>query len=400
MFIITLIVFILIIGILVLVHEFGHYITARMVGIRVEEFAIGMGPKIWGWKKQPKGAENEIEYNLRALPIGGFVKMYGEDDYDNKSSNSFAGKKPSRRLIVLLAGVTMNFILAVFLMYMQGFHQDFKYRNIEGIFEGEYKPWFGDKTAPKVAIRQVDDDSPLKGQVKDFDIITKLNGEEYELQNFFTVIQESKGKEITLELTEYASASTREIKVTPRSEYPKEEGPLGIQVGFISFTEFNGTGGKIFSGIGQGLNTVQNFGFSIGELVKKAFKENTAVPVADNVGGAISIFEVLSKIITAFGFWGVLELAALFSINLAVFNVLPIPALDGGHVLFTLLEIITRRKLPAKIFNILTFGGFALLMGLMVVVTGLDLIKHTKARDLFCNDKRQVRFICSLSDYR
>lgn len=396
MFFITLIVFILLIGVLVLVHELGHYVAARAVGIKVEEFAIGMGPKVWGWVK------NGIKYNIRALPIGGFVQMYGEEDYDLKAPNSFAGKKPSRRLIVLIAGVFMNLVLAILLLYAQGLHQDFKYRNIEGIFEEEFTPWFGQKTEPKIAIRELSSSSsPLGGKVSNFDIITRVNGNDYKLKDFSKIIESNQGKEITLDIVGYTSAESRSIKVTPRinEDIPQGEGPLGIKVAVISFTEFTGSE-KITAGFAQSANTIENFGYSIGQLVKKAVEKSTIVPVADNVGGAIGIFEILSKIITTFGFWGVIELMALFSINLAVFNILPIPALDGGHVLFTLLEIITRRRLPSKVYNFLTTSGFVLLISFMLFITSLDLIKHTNIRNIFCADGRNTPFVCELSDYR
>jgi regulator of sigma E protease len=393
MFALTLIVFILLIGILVLVHEWGHYKAARAVGIKVEEFAIGMGPKVFGWRR------DDIDFNLRALPIGGYVKMYGEGDYDIQSKDSFAGKKPALRLIVLLAGVVMNIVLAVVIFFAQGIHQNFQYRNIEGIFDSEYQPWFGEKTDPKVAIREVTESSPLHGQVKDFDIITKVNGEDYKLDDFFKVVEDNRGKELTLDVVGYASSDVKQIKVTPRTEVPEGEGPLGIKVALISFTVFEGAS-RYVSGFGQTLNTIQNFVFSIQQIVNVSYENSTLVPVADSFGGAIGIFEVLQKIITAFGFWGVLELAALFSVNLAVFNILPIPALDGGHVLFTLLELITRRRLPTKLYNYLTLLGFVLLLGFMLLITSLDLVKHTNVRNLFCTETRSVPFICNLSDFR
>jgi regulator of sigma E protease len=392
MFILTLIIFILVIGLLVLVHELGHYVAARSVGIKVEEFAVGMGPKIWGWVK------SGIEYNIRALPIGGYVRMYGEGDYNVKDENSFGGKKPSLRLIVLVAGVFMNFVLATFLFYVQGVHQDFRYRNIEGVLDADYQPWFGEKTHPYIAISDVSDNSPLKGKIEDFDIITKLNGEDYTVDSFRQTIKESKGKDITLELTGYTTNNPRQITVQP-IENEKGEGVLGIRLGLISFLEYKGTD-KLWAGFGQSFNSIKTLGASVGYLVQQSFKTNSIVPVADSFGGAIGIFDILGKIITSFGFWGVLELMALFSINLALFNILPIPALDGGHVLFTLLEMIFRRKLPNAIYNYLTIGGFVLLIGFMLAITSLDLVKYTNIRNVFCSDGRKVGFLCDLSDFR
>lgn len=483
-FFVTLIVFILVIGLLVFVHELGHYLAAKKVGIKVEEFAIGMGPKIWGFVR------GETEYNVRAFPIGGYVKMLGEGDYDLISEDSFGGKKPSRRLLVLVAGVFMNFILAVILIYAQGFHQDFKYRNIEGIFKQEYRPWFGEKSQSYLAIRDVDESSPFHGKVSTFDIMTEINGQKYNPDNISELLLQNRGKDIDVKLLEYSSSNTKNIKIkvpdvkpelvgkdnTPlvviqaftkdspllnkaklldviklingqtynsdnfREEIAKYKGQkttftlvdidgsnernievelansdrplgivltynntidalLGISTGQISLVEFNGNS-KWLAGVEQSLNTIQNFGFSMGQLFAQASEDKSAVPVVDNVGGAIGIFDILSKIILLFGFWGVLELMALFSINLAILNILPIPALDGGHVLFTLIEMITRRKLHTQLYNYLTLAGFVLLISFMIFITGLDLVKYTPLRSLFCDNGRKVAFICDLSDLR
>lgn len=483
-FILTLIVFILVIGILVFVHELGHYIAAKKVGIKVEEFAVGMGPKVWGFTK------GETEYNVRALPIGGYVKMFGEGDYDLVAQDSFGGKKPSQRLVVLVAGVFMNFILAVILLYAQAFHQDFKFRNIEGIFKDEYKPWFGEKTDKLLIVREISSNSPLNEKVSTFDIITRINGQKYNVDDISDFLLKNRGKEVNLTLVGYSSSKEKEIsleipkvdpeligkddtplvviqgitkdsplngkanvfdlikKINGESYNSKEfrniiesnkgkevtltlanidgsgerdvniqlenkdrplgivltynntyDGLLGISSGQISFIEFNG-GMRIFVGIAQALNIVQNFGFSLGQLWNQALEDKSAVPVVDNVGGAIGIFEILSKIIVLFGFWGVIELMTLFSINLAILNILPIPALDGGHVFFTLLEMLTKRKLDTKVYNYITLSGFVLLMSFMLFITTLDLVKYTQIRSWFCDYGRNTPFICDLSDFR
>jgi regulator of sigma E protease len=483
-FIITLLIFVFVIGILVFVHELGHYLAAKKVGIKVEEFAIGMGPKIWGFRR------GETEYNLRVLPIGGFVKMLGEGDYDLTSSDSFGGKKPSRRLIVLFAGVFMNFLLAILLFYVQGVNQDFKYRNIEGVFKEEYRPWFGEKSSAILTIRDIGKDSPLKDKASTFDLITKINGEKYTVDQVSQKLIENSGKEVNLTVMGYASSVEKDVKVsvpdinerfvgkdnTPliviqgftkdspllgkaevydvikevngesynstefrkliesnkgkevtftfmdvdgENEYkttvklPDTERPLGvvlsysnsidglfgISTGQLSLIEFK-NGAQAYAGIGQAFNTIQNFGFSLGQLFGQAFEQGSATPVVDNVGGAIGIFDILSKITILFGFWGVLELMALFSINLAVLNILPIPALDGGHVFFTLIELVTRRKLNANFYNYLTLAGFLVLMTFMLSVTALDLVKYTPVRSLLCEDGRNAPFVCEVSDFR
>ena len=483
-FILTLIIFILVISILVFVHELGHYFAAKKVGIKVEEFAIGMGPRIWGFRR------GETEYNLRVLPIGGFVKMLGEGDYDLVSPDSYGGKKPSQRLLVLVAGVFMNFLLAILLLYLQGWHQDFKYRNIEGFFQEEFKPWFGEKSENKFIIQDINESSPLSGKVDRFDILTKIdgkeytpeglseilisksgqnveltflkydssaektvsiyvspidkdlvgkdnsplaviagfaensplkdkvkatdvvkaiNGEKYNIKDFRNIIESYKGKTVNLTITDLSGENVREIQVELQNiDRPlgvifipnnSPDALLGVSAGQISLIEFNGNS-KLFAGIGQALNTVQNFSFSISQLFKKYYESGSAVPLVDNVGGAIGIFEILGSIIVLFGFWGVIELMALFSINLAVLNILPIPALDGGHVVFTLIEMITRKKLHTKFYNYLTLAGFIFLMSFMVFVTAMDLVKYTFVRSWLCEDGRYVSFVCDLSDMR
>lgn len=482
-FIVTIIIFVFVIGVLVFVHELGHFLAARSVGIKVEEFAIGMGPKLWGFKR------GETEYTIRAFPIGGYVSMFGEGDYDLKAPESFGSKSPLKRLLVLVAGVTMNFLLAMVLLFMLGLNQDFKYRNIEiqGFFTEEYKPWFGQKTEAYPIIRNVDEKSVLKGKVNDFDIITAVNGQENKVTNFSEVLIQNAGKEVTLTIIPYESNNSRDIKIkVPEinkelinndskplvvvreftsnspfkdkvkqgdvikrinnqtysyenfintinenkgkqteflmissesgSEYSfridieNKERPLGITIspslnyesildvntGSISFIKYEGVE-KFYAGFAQSLNTVQNFFFSMEQLINMSFQKGSAVPIADNLGGAISIFDILGKIFVLFGFWGLIEIMALLSINLAVLNILPIPALDGGHTIFTLLEMITRRRLPARVYNYITMLGFVFLIGLMITVTGLDIAKRQPLNGWLCNDVIKTPFVCDLT---
>lgn len=482
-FIITLVAFIFVIGVLVFVHELGHYLAAKRVGIKVEEFAIGMGPRIWGFKR------GETDYNIRLFPIGGYVKMLGEGDYEVHTPDSYGGKSPAQRLLVLVAGVFMNFILAVFLLYLMGMNLDFKYRNAEiPGFNQDYTPWFGEKSDTMFIISELQNGSPLEGQAQSFDIITKLNGESVSANDLTPRLIENEGKDVKLTVVNYNSSQERDltfkvkdlnedllgknnlplVKITSIADnspfngkaqvgdviklingeaysatefrdilqknidkettftlvnekgenerqasfiIPNEARPLkigitstyssdsilGIRSGFMSFIVFEGWGGKAFSGIGQSLNTVQNFFYSMGKLFERAFQSGSAVPVVDNVGGAISIFDILSKIIILFGIWGIIELMALFSLNLAILNILPIPALDGGHVVFTLLELVSRKRLPTVVYNYLTLGGFIFLMGLMVFITAIDIVKFPAVNRMFCEDGRKVGFICDLT---
>lgn len=459
--------------------------AAKSVGIKVEEFAIGMGPRIWGFKK------GETDYNLRLLPIGGYVKMLGEGDYDIHTPDSYGGKKPSQRLLVLVAGVFMNFLLATFLLYISGANLDFKFRNAEVPgFNEDYQPWFGKKSdqkfilaeiaedsplknkaqafdtivkingqevnaenlnqkllenenktiklsllgytskderevellvpdideaflntnkAPLIRLTRINDDSPLKDKASEGDVLKLINGQEYTNDSFRKIIAENRGKEIEFTLINDKSRETKVIKFAPLADEKKPPLSVGIapaysadsilqaRTGLMTFIEFNSPTEKALGGVAQALNTVQNFFFSMGKLFERAFASGSAVPVVDNVGGAISIFDILSKIIVLFGFWGIIELTILFSLNLAVLNILPIPALDGGHVVFTLLEMISRRRLPNAIYNYLTLAGFIFLMGLMVFITAIDIVKFPAINNVFCADGRNTPFVCDLT---
>lgn len=482
-FFLTLVVFIFVIGILVFVHELGHYLAARFVGIRVEEFAIGMGPKVYGFNR------NGTEYNIRILPIGGYVKMFGEGDYDVVSSDSYGGKTPLQRLLVLVAGVFMNLILAVFLLYIQGIHLGFQYRVVDSYFSEKYNPWFGEKKDNLLVIQDIEPYSPLYGRIDKFyillqingedyslsdlsdkilrysgqevqftfigyiandsknvtvnlpeiptevigeknrpfvvingftedsilkdkadigDIIKSINGESYDINNFVQTISSLKGQNIKLSLISGIDYSEKEIEIS----LPNKEKPLGIvftntqsslfllgiNASPISFVEFRGWS-VLFAGIAQTLNNIQFFGFAMRELLRMSFDSGSALPIADNVTGALGLFDILSRVIKDFGFWGVIDLMILFSINLAVINMLPIPALDGGHVLFTLIELISRRRLNTKIYNYLTIAGFAFLIFLMISITYMDIIRFTSIRKIFCNESVQIPFVCDLSSY-
>ncbi|MCX8035378.1 MAG: RIP metalloprotease RseP [Candidatus Dojkabacteria bacterium] len=481
----ALIVFILILGVLVFVHELGHFIAAKYVGIKVEEFAIGMGTIVYS--REYKGTL----YSLRALPIGGYVQMYGEGEYDIESPDSYSAKSPIQRLLVLVAGVAMNFFLAVLLLYLFAFNVNFQFRTFDTIFGSEYNPIFGTKIEQKPFVISLSNDSVLSNKdVQDFDIITHIddediylynfdekilakngqtvrltfldfessntktinveipklpenhfnsknqsyvvinsfladsvlkdkleegdiivdiNGQEYDPKEFSSIIRANKGKEINLQ---YISASdpSNEVK-TIKIKLPDKEYPLGIRISTlyrgstllgvdisgISFIQFNGYE-RFFVGFMQAFNLVHQFFLAFGKIFVQSFEQRDVMPIASNLGGAISIFEIIRRILTTFGFWGIIEIMILFSLNLAVLNILPIPALDGGHILFNIIEIITRKRLPSKVYNYITNAGFIFLLTLMIVVVVFDLFKFTNSRYL-CNSIN-IPFLCELPDMR
>ncbi len=481
----ALIVFIFILGVLVFVHELGHFMAAKYLGIKVEEFAIGMGPITYS--KEYGGTL----YSLRALPIGGYVQMYGEGEYDIESPDSYSAKSPIQRLLVLVAGVAMNFFLAVLLLYLFAFNLNFQFRTFDTIFGSEYNPIFGTKTEQKpFIISQRNDsvlsnsgvqdfdiitqiegenidldnfdekllskngqtinltlldyesgntktvtvdipklpenhfnsknqsylvinsflpDSILKGKLEEGDIIVSINGNEYDPKEFASIIKANKGKEIKLEYISASDTSNQIKSITlelPDKEYPlgiristlyNGSSLLGIDIAGISFVEFNGYE-RFFVGFLQAFNLIHQFFLVLGKIFAQSFQQRSVLPIASNLGGAISIFEIIRRILTTFGFWGIIEIMILFSLNLAVLNILPIPALDGGHILFNLIEIMVRKKLPSKIYNYITNAGFIFLLALMVIVVIFDLFKFTNSR--YICDSVNIPVLCDLPDMR
>lgn len=484
-FLTTLLIFILVVSFLVFIHELGHFIAAKLVGIKVEEFSIGMGPKIFGFQHRDQGTL----FSVRILPIGGYVKLYGEGDYDLIDEGSYAAKPPIARLFVLFAGVFMNFIFAVGYFYLQGFLIDFNYRSIDFV-DSKSNAWFGkeytdrllvldflenspligkvdrfdilvkvnDKeytdiidlqkilisnseqevkltfvsynssnekeifvkipkinknlissyNSPLVTIKTIKDDSPLKNKVQELDTILNLNQTEYQFTEFGKLIADSRGK--TIEFLIYRDSTQEYFNV--RIDVPNRDYPLGItyfpSVGLeyilgvggrgISLIEFEGVS-KIWSGFGHALNQIQLFLSAMQYLIELSFKSKTPAPLVDNVTGVVGIFHILDQMIALLGVWGILELLVIFSINLVIVNLLPIPALDGGHILFTFIELVSNRRLSTNLYNKITFFGFVFLLSLMLFITFLDLIRFTDLRNFVCNQNINIPFVCELKYY-
>lgn len=373
--VLTITIFIFTLGLMILVHECGHFLTARLVGIKVEEFSIGIGPVIKSWIK------NKTRYSLRLFPIGGFVRMFGEENMDIREKGSFGSKTPWQRLLVVLAGVFMNFVLVVIIGYIMGFVLNFQYR-VPIIFG---KKVILGQEVEKPVVTKIADGSPADELgIKVNDVIDKLNGEEVtSLDSFIDNVALLKGQEISLTLMSLYSESRRTVNITPRAEYPEDEGPIGIELSSIGIIRYPGFM-QIGSGFFHTINLVVYNFVALAELIEISWQEKTILPLSNNVAGPIGLFYIIREAIKIGAVSGILDIICVIGISLFIVNLLPIPALDGGYVIFLLVEGISGKRLPGKVLNWITQAGMTFLLFLIVLVAVQDIVRFTAIKEFLC----------------
>ena len=402
-------------GVCVLVHEFGHFITAKWAGIRVEEFGIGFPPRLVGFRKRDGGgweviwfsgrqnpedtyvtqkqqpyasagsvvtaipeamkghnatynpqlesrASDHTIYSINFLPIGGFVRMPGEngdinDPEGNYDPHSFAAKSAGKRIIVLLAGVTMNVILAMVL------------------FTIAYG--LGEPTFPATIGKVVQGSPAAVAGLQPGDTIVAVNGHPVQL---FTDVQTIVTNAITadkdqhatvpveLEVRHAGASQTVSTTVHVRVHPPQGQGPMGVEekIVFVSSPLWQAP----FKGIQHTFSVTGDFINQIAQMIAGAVKPQLAGPV-----GIVKITGEVAASVPDLGWWPILSLTAILSLNLAIINILPFPALDGGRILLILIELLRGgKRLKPEREGIINFVGMAILLTLMVIITVNDVI--------------------------
>jgi regulator of sigma E protease len=341
--------------------NWGIFWLPKKNGVRVDEFGFGFPPRIFGIKK------GETIYSINAIPLGGFVKIYGEDGGGSGSRRSFTEKSLRQKLLILFAGVSMNFILAVLLFGLGHF-----IGLPTAIDEGQVNLY----PEAKLQIISLSQNSPaenagvMAGDVvlglKDaqggiFDSVKKPS----EFQEF---ISAQKGKEITVIVQR--GKERMELPMIPRLYPPSGEGPLGVAlatVAKISLPWYR----ALFEGFLTTVNLMGALLIAAWGIVRNLFIEGRA---GIEVVGPVGIFTLTGQAATL-GFIYLLQLTAMLSINLAVINAFPFPALDGGRALFLVIEKIKGSPINPKIQNVIHNIGFALLILLMIAVTYKDIVR-------------------------
>ena len=357
---ITILVFLLILSILVLVHEAGHFFVAKFFKIKVEEFGFGLPPRAFGVKF------GETLYSINWLPIGGFVKLYGEDEagagkpsFKVQSSKlkdkdrAFFAKPAWQRALVVVAGVVMNFVLAVviisILFSVVGVPVPIKV-NVVGIVK--------DSPAEKAGLK-VGYIIESVGNIKIADSNTLKSYTENHLgQKLILKIKTKNNEEKT-------------ITVIPREKYPSGQGPMGVALEQITTIKKYPWYQAPFVGTKEALNQTWMIVNGLGGLVAGLVTKG-AVP--QDVAGPVGIAQLTGKFIEI-GPFAVLSLISLLSLNLAIINILPIPALDGGRLFFIVIEVVTRKKVNPQVEGYAHTIGMAVLLGLIALITLHDLFR-------------------------
>lgn len=349
LFIVKILLILFILGIIILVHEFGHFIWAKKFGVYIYEFSIGMGPVI----HTHKGKKDKIDYNIRLIPIGGFVSMAGEV-YDNDEkipkSKLMCNKKWYQRLIILVAGVVNNFILAIVILFV--------YTLI----------WGGGAITPKVSETVADKPAAAAG-IKAGDVITSING--YHVSSWDKaqiILYYKNNKEYYTFEVKHSDGNKETIKVKPEIIKDEETGTESKLFG-IKIKEADTS--NVFKAF---IYSIQKFASIISSMVYTIWGLIAGKIGLSALSGPVGIYEVVGQTIN-YGINYFLYILAFLSINVGFINILPFPAFDGGHVFFLIVEKIKGKPVNAKFESTCHLIGFILIFLLMIIVTINDIIK-------------------------
>lgn len=379
-------------GLCVLIHELGHFLTAKWAGIRVEEFGLGLPPRLVGFRKrsghgwevvwfnrqrvledsydhQQPGmlavtpAQHHTIYSLNFLPIGGFVRMPGEngeinDEEGHYDAGSFAAKPAGKRIIVLVAGVTMNIILAMVLFM-------FAY----GVGQPAAAPQVGNVVANSPA---------AQAGLQSGDTFISVNGQS--IQQFADVqditnnlLKQHSGDQtvpITIVARHQGQTTNFTTVVYARVHPPQGQGAMGISSSTNTILIRYPFWQAPVKGVGETFNVTGQFVSTIGQMVSGQIAPQVAGPV-----GIVKYTGEVAQSVPTLGWWPILSLTAILNINLAIVNILPFPALDGGRIFLILIELLRGgKRLKPEIEGIINLAGMAILLTLMVVITVSDVL--------------------------
>lgn len=347
-FLITLLILFIILSVIIIVHEFGHFIAAKKGGVYIDEFSLGMGPQLLKYK--PK--KSETTYSLRAFPIGGFVSMAEKEDPSNKAikkNQVLENKSFGRKLLVLINGILFNCFLAIFLFFVSGL-------------------LYGRPVSEPVINKVVEGMAAEKAGLESGDKILEVNGVKINTwDDFLLEASAKKLKDEYIFKVEKSNGDIKEYNLVP--EVQEVEGQevkvFGIQSsGTIYYKGFKNAVIYAFEGFYTNFKTIFKI---LGNLF------TGEVPVK-SLSGPVGIYSLVDSVKSQ-GVNTLLYLTAYLSINVAIINLIPIPVFDGGRVLILLIEKITKRKSSENLEAILNYVGFALMILLMLYVTFNDIIR-------------------------
>lgn len=340
----TIIFAVLFFSLIIFVHEFGHFITARIFGVKVHEFALGMGPKLLSWRK------GETRYSLRAIPVGGFCNMEGED-CESDDEGSFSRKPWYARLIILAAGAIMNVLLGFLICTA-----------FVGLF-------YSESGVPSTVVEDVAAEAPAAEFLQPGDKIIKLNDQKINIKRDIDFAMQQSGNadgEITF-------VRNGEKITKPFKPYVAQysDGTPAYLVGITLKTESPNIFNVVRESFCQTIWMGKMVYLSLGMMISGKVGVN-------EISGPVGVVGVMNETAQQGGMEGfinLLFLGAFISVNIGIMNLLPIPALDGGRILFVIIEAIRRKPIPPEKEGVVHFVGLILLFGLMIFATWNDIVR-------------------------
>lgn len=391
----TLIIFFLILSGLILIHEFGHFYVAKKSGVKVHEFGLGLPPKIFGKKF------GDTEYTLNWLPIGGFVRIEGEDPSEKVSDpkHSFQNKPPRVRLFILLAGILMNTFLGIFLFFSYFLANDFtsspivkitdfnfvgaKVRNVETVVSEVQNEAVKEKIDPGDVVYNISNGDKSLNNLN-FAALNKADKSQIaedltkvKLKDFQDFVNNSEG-EVTINLYNIQTEKFKDIVTTPTYDEKADRKLIGVYLGSLVYLDYGQSfTTKTTSGF---LHSYNVMGYSLkafGEIISYSFKARDASAISSGVSGPVGIFSIIKSVLNSGSgsiFWTLIDLTAILSLSLAFMNLLPLPALDGGRSFFVVVEAITKKPVNPKIEGQVHKFGMIFLLLLLAIITLKDVI--------------------------
>lgn len=335
----TAILTIILFSLLILPHEFGHFIAAKKFNVKVNEFSFGMGPKIYSKNK------GETLFSLRLIPIGGYCAMEGENE-ESEEERAYNNKKPWQKLIILVAGATMNIVVAFLIVFLS-------------------------YTISGQATRVIDDvtvSSPAyNAGLKSSDVILYID--DNKVKNWSDVgnfISEKNGEEVTFIVKRNNEKVS--INVTPNKEEVFDENNVSLGYRYIVGIQSRVTHNPIIA-VKSSVETTFGLVDLTVESLKMLFNGDASI---NDLAGPIGVVQIVDET-KSYGFMSYLLIVALLSVNIGLLNLLPIPALDGGHVVFVLFTMITKKEVSKKVEASINAIGLFLLLFLAIIVAGNDI---------------------------
>ncbi|MBQ2891038.1 MAG: site-2 protease family protein [Clostridia bacterium] len=342
----TIVFAILFFSVIIFVHEFGHFISARIFGVTVHEFAIGMGPKLWS-----RDGKSGTKYSVRAIPIGGFCQMEGEDG-DSEEEGSFSKKSSFARFVILASGAFMNIVLGFIISLL--------------VISFSAKGGL-----PTTTVLKVVPDAPASSYIEEGDIITEINGHSVNIQQEISVAL-SFSENDTFDITVKRDGKKKSFENIPLYDYEAQGNTykiIGIQNAIKPPTLFGVLRESFFQTVYMGKIVFLSLDMLLSGEAKLS-----------DLSGPVGVIDQMENAVTSsggglLGLLNLLFLAGFISVNIGIMNLLPFPALDGGRIFFILIELIIRRRVPPEKEGIVHFIGLILLLGLMIFATWNDILR-------------------------